>query len=143
MQLDLSRPALEAYKSEVRTLRQTGAGLSHAQALETVARQHGARDWNTLSAQAKKPVRLSPGMRVRGTYLGQPFTGAVKAVQSWGTGGDRLRVTLHFDAPVDVVQFDSFSSFRRRATATIGPEGRALEHTSDGSPHLVLERVTI
>lgn len=145
MQLDLSRPALEAYKSEARSLRQdrTGEGtpISRSDALERVARKHGARDWNTLSAQAKKPVRLSPGMRVTGTYLGQPFTGTVKEVESWGTGGARLRVALQFDAPVDVVRFDSFSSYRQRVTAIVGPEGTSVGHTSDGTPHLQLQTV--
>ena len=53
--------------------------------------------------------------------------------------GTRQRVTLHFDAPIDVVQFDSFSSFRQRVTAVIGVAGRSVEHTSNGTPHLVLQ----
>ena len=142
MQLNLSSPALEAYKSEAKTLRQDrtwdGRPVSHAEALELVAQNHGARDWNTLSAQAKKPVRLAPGMRVTGTYLGQPFTGTAKAVALWGPSAENLRVTLHFDQPVDVVTFDSFSSFRQRVTAVIGADGRSVAHTSDGTPHLAL-----
>lgn len=141
MELDLSRGTLDALKSEAKTLRQTGADMSHAQALETVARRHGARDWNTLHAQSAKPVRLAPGMRVRGTYLGQPFTGVTKAVELWGQPAEKLRVTLHFDEPVDVVRFESFSSFRQRVTAIVGPEGTSVAHTSDGTPHLQLQTV--
>ena len=139
MQLDLSRPALAAYKSEAKTLRQSADDMTHAQALETVARNHGVRDWNTLHAQANKPVRLSPGMRVTGHYIGQPFSGVVKGAQLWGSSGDRMRVTLHFDTPVDVVTFDSFSALRQRVSGVIDPEGRSVGHTSDGEPHLRLE----
>lgn len=139
MQLDLGMGRITALKTEAKHLKADGAGLTHAQALEAVAHRHGARDWNTLRAQAARPIRLSPGMRASGRYLGQPFTGIVKAVQLWGPIGDRLQVTLHFDAPVDVVRFDSFSSFRQRVTAVVGPDGHSVQHTSDGTPHLVLE----
>ena len=42
-------------KAMARRLRQTladrGVEVSHSEALELVAQQHGARDWNTLAAQ--------------------------------------------------------------------------------------------
>lgn len=139
MQLDLTTGQVTAFKNEAEHFKADDADMSHAQALEAVAHRHGARDWNTLRAQAGRPVRLAPGMRVTGNYLGQPFKGVVKGAQIWGPAGDRLRVTLHFDAPVDVVQFESFSSFRQRVTATVGPDGCSVHHTSDGTPHLVLE----
>lgn len=139
MQLDLSRAGLAALKSEAKTLRATAPELTHAQALEQIAKRHGARDWNTLHARIARPVRLTPGMRVAGHYLGHAFEGFVKAVELIGSGGDKLRVTLHFDDPVDVVQFQSFSSYRQRVTAVVGTDGRSVERTSDGTPHMVLE----
>ena len=123
--------------------RLNGAGveLSHSAALELLAQQHGLRDWNTLRAMAEKvphlPMKI--GDRVSGRYLGQPFTGEVKAL-SMLDRGRRRRVTLHFDAPVDVVTFDSFSSYRQRVTAVIDGEGVSPSRRSDGTPHLVLDR---
>jgi Glyoxalase superfamily protein len=41
---------------------------------------------------------------------------------------------------VDVVTFDSFSNFRKRVWGVVGPLGESREKTSDGQPHLVIER---
>ena len=45
------------YKTHARRLREAlaadGIAVSHGKALELVARQNGARDWNTLSAQSR------------------------------------------------------------------------------------------
>lgn len=143
MELDLSGPMLASFKTRAKSLRQEGrsAGMAttHAQALELVARENGARDWNTLHARTAKPLRLAPGMRVAGTYLGQAFEGRVHAASLRGAS-DRMEVTLHFDTPVDVVTFDSFSALRQRVTAVIGVDGRSLRTTSDGTPHLQLTR---
>ena len=120
-----------------------GVALPHGQALEQVARLHGCRDWNTLHAALdRRPNRLvlKPGDRVQGRYLGQVFTGRVAGVQETGTGL-RSNVTICFDTPVDVVRFDSFSNYRRRIQATIGPDGCSPRCTSDGQPQLVLEPV--
>ncbi|MEP4196643.1 MAG: glyoxalase superfamily protein [Aliishimia sp.] len=146
MELDLSKSAVTALKTEAKSLREDrtweGTPTSHAQALELVARKHGVRDWNTLRAQAVRPVRLAPGTRVSGTYLGQSFAGHVQGVQLLAQG-NRLRVILHFDDAVDVVQFESFSAFRQRVTAIVGQDGRSFTHTSDGVPHMVLETAGI
>lgn len=144
MELDLSQGAVNALKTEAKSLRQDriwdGLPTTHAEALELLARKHGARDWNTLRARAARPVRMSPGTRLRGTYLGQSFAGQVKGAHMLGQG-DRMRVTLHFDQPVDVVKFESFTSMRQRVSAIVGPDGRSLAQTSDGAPHLVLHYV--
>ncbi len=144
MDLDLSIGTLAGWKTDAKAFRQAqserGEAVSHAHALEHVAHANGARDWNTLSAQAKRPVRLAPGQRVAGRYLNQPFTGAVHSLTLMD-GGNKLRVSLQFDAPVDVVTFDSFSSLRSRVSAVIGAQGRSVKHTSDGQPHLVIDRI--
>lgn len=137
-------PTLDAIKEQARRLRQTlahaGTAVSHSKSLELLAAQHGFRDWNTLVAAIgnRKPFTLSPGDRVSGHYLGQAFSAEVIAVEAMTSAPGRKRVTFHFDEPVDVVTFDSFSAFRRRVTATIGEDGRTVEKTSNGRPHLEL-----
>jgi hypothetical protein len=135
---------IEELKEQARRLRNrlrdTGVAVSHSKALELVAQQHGARDWNTLAARAgNRPAPLQVGDRVRGQYLGQPFVGMIKALSLLGDDGTR-RITLHFDDPVDVVKFESFSSMRQRVTGVIGTDGRSFSRTSDGVPHLVVGR---
>ena len=78
--------------------------------------------------------RLSP---VSGTYLGQPFSGEVIGVHVVAPQ-NRYRVTLHFDEPVDVVTFDSFSAYRQRVRAVIDARGTTQHKTSNGNPHLQL-----
>ncbi|WP_422026177.1 glyoxalase superfamily protein [Pyruvatibacter mobilis] len=145
-------PSPDALKDQARRLRQeldkSGTKISHARALELVAHQLGYRDWNTLSAAstaaAAQDVRrhnqkqLQLGERVAGTYLGQAFSGEVLAVQRLGSG--HVRVTLHFDSPVDVVRFDSFSAFRQRVSCTLDEELTAPARTSDGWPHMRIDR---
>jgi hypothetical protein len=141
-------PAIDALKQQAKRLRQKlvaeGNDISHGRVLELIAGQYGFRDWNTLSAIAMKSERrnsigpLTPGAKVSGRYLGQRFDGTVVGVQLYNDTG-RQRVTIDFNEPVDVVKFESFSAFRRRVTSTIGPDGRTLEKTSDGEPHMVLE----
>ncbi|WP_170762819.1 glyoxalase superfamily protein [Ruegeria lacuscaerulensis] len=118
-------------------LRSSGVQLSHSEALELLAHQHGARDWNTLCAMSGNRMHLRVGDRVEGRYLGQPFTAGIRGLTLLGDGTHR-RVTLHFDRPVDVVRFDSFSAFRQRVTGEIGWDGRSPRETSDGEPQLVV-----
>ena len=138
-------PSTEALKEQAKRLRASldasGHRIGHSEALETVARQHGFRDWNTLSAKARSqrtdpPVQL--GERVSGHYLGQRFTGRVIGISSLAAA-DRYRVTIRFDDPVDVVTFDSFSSFRHRVQTVIDGTGTAPQRTSNGLPHLQLD----
>ena len=138
-------PSIEDLKYSAGELRRDlaaqGITLSHSQSLERIAHDMGFKDWNALSAAARQPKDRSPvstGDRVTGHYLGQPFTATVLDV-SRAEMHARFRVTLHFDAPVDVVTFDSFSSFRQRISCTLTPEGRTPQKTSNGAPQLVLD----
>ena len=142
-----SYPGIEELKAQAKRLRQAmndrGTTLTHSAALELIARQHGARDWNTLAALAAKPntgpkTSLFVGAHIRGRYLNQPFTGEILALSA-PPGGDLQRITIHFDEPVDVVTFESFSAFRRRVTAQIDADGISPRKTSNGLPHLVLD----
>ena len=134
---------VEELKAQAKRLREklqdAGVTLSHSAALEMLAHQHGVRDWNTLHAMAGNRMHLRVGDRVEGHYLGQPFSAEIRGMTMLGDGSHR-RVTLHFDTPVDVVQFDSFSAYRQRVTGEIGWDGRSRRHTSDGQPHLILRR---
>ncbi|ARM11632.1 MULTISPECIES: glyoxalase superfamily protein [Rhizobium] len=140
-------PGIDELKAQAKRLRQAmndrGTALTHSAALEMIARQHGARDWNTLAALAAKPnvaAKTPPfvGAHVRGRYLNQPFTGEILSLSAL-PGGELYRITIHFDEAVDVVTFESFSAFRRRVSAQIDADGVSPRKTSNGVPHLVLD----
>ncbi|WP_018147649.1 glyoxalase superfamily protein [Henriciella marina] len=137
-----TRAQAKAHARELRAeAAQRGESLSHARALEAVAHKLGYRDWNTASArlsnQADIPIQV--GERVSGRYLKQPFAGRVHGVRELA-GGMGYEVTLHFDKPVDVVEFDSFSGLRQRVSAMVSEDGISWSKTSDGVPHLVIMR---
>lgn len=139
-----NRDQAKAWAREMRAeLALAGTPISHSEALERVAQALGYRDWNTASAQlSNEPeVPLQVGDRVSGRYLKQPFAGRVLAVREMA-GGSAFEVMLEFDEPVDVVEFDSFSAFRHRINATISSGGVSFAKTSDGMPHLVVERTS-
>ena len=122
---------------------ESGAPISLASALERVAHEMGFRDWNTASARLSNTPEAAwqVGERVVGQYLKQPFTGRIHAVREL-QGGAGYQLTLHFDEPVDVVDWESFSALRQRVTAQISPEGISWTKTSDGVPHLIVARET-
>lgn len=136
-------PSRDVLKAQAKTLRKDmaarGQSISHAEALETIAHQWGARDWNTAVAQAAQTAPgWAPGMRIQGRYLGHPFDGVVKAARQSSAGFWSL--TLRFDAAIDVVTSEHFSSLRRQVNATVNAQGQSPQKTSDGQPHLVLNQ---
>ena len=136
-------PSLDTLKAQAKNLRRAleneGNFISHSEALELVAHQHGYRDWNTAHAAAgNRPAPpLAIGQQVRGRYLGQPVRGEIIALQRIGDG-HHYRLTLDLDEAVDVVTFESFSAWRKRINATVDTKGRSEAKTSDGRPHLAL-----
>ncbi len=138
-------PTLAELKVQAKSLRQALAGsghaISHSQSLELLARQLGHRDWNTLHASAGNApaVPYHLGQRVGGTYLGQRFRAEITGLQELANGA-RFRLTLRFDAPVDVIRFSGMSNLRSHVTAVIDRAGRTAEKTSDGQPHLALDQ---
>lgn len=144
-------PTIEDLKAQAKHLRvqldTPQNPITHARALELVARQYGYADWNTLCAVSKRCEQerarslsqrpLQVGDEVAGTYLGNKFVGRVVGIRSMGAGHTRL--TLHFDEPVDVVTFDSFSSFRQRVSCTLDEDLVAPTKLSDGTPHMRIE----
>lgn len=122
-------------------LAEDGDLITHSEALELVARQYSYRDWNTLFAAAdhNRPEPYSVGARVSGAYLGHPFTGEVQAVCKIADGA-RYDLTVVFDEPVDVVKSEHFSAFRKRVSTRVNPGGVSDQRTSDGEPHMRLQR---
>ena len=142
--MTLQLPSIAEAKAQTASLRQElarqGTEIGHARALELVAHQHGFRDWNAFHAAIgnRPPADWTPGGRVQGSYLSQPFRATVVAATMLGDGWFRL--SLELDEAVDVVSFESFSNFRKRVHCVVGPSGRTREKTSDGQPHVVLDR---
>lgn len=138
---------IDDLKQQARRLRlamaDRGTPVAHGTALELIARQHGARDWNTLSARARAgdadAAPFAVGDRVAGRYLDQPFAGRILSLAVTPTQG-LYKLQIHFEQPVDVVTFESFSAFRRRITAVVNARGVSPRKTSNGLPHLVLSQ---
>jgi hypothetical protein len=135
-------PTTTQAKDQARRLRQelaaTGTAISHAQALERTARRYGYRDWNAFHAAiaGRPPEGWTPGGRVSGHYLAQPFAATVISAEQLRPGWFRL--VLNLDEAVDVVRFDSFSNFRKQIRVVVGPDGHSKERTSDREPHVRL-----
>lgn len=137
-------PSVDDLKAQAKRLRAQMAAIntpvSHSQSLELLAQQMGLHDWNTLQARASALSNHRPpwavGDFVRGRYLDQPCAGRILSLTAMA--GGRYRMSLHLDEAVDVVTFDSFSSFRQRINATVDSQGVSVGKRSDGVPHLVL-----
>ena len=134
---------IDGLKGEAISLRQSvaskGESISHAQALERVARLHGFRDWNTLSARVERRLdisKLTIGQAVKGQYLGQAFEGKLMSARL--VGRTHMHVSIQLDHAVDVVTFSSFSSLRKRISGTINSEGVSPSKCSDKTPHLMM-----
>lgn len=121
-----------------KALADTGTEVSHSRALELVAQSVGARDWNTVAATTRPDAPAwHIGQTVSGRYLGHAFTGRIHEVSARAAGWHRL--TIDFDTPVDVVASEHFTSLRRRVSGTVGTDGKTVEKTSNGQPHLQLD----
>tara|TARA_R110002020_G_scaffold91174_1_gene221627 strand:- start:119 stop:550 length:432 start_codon:yes stop_codon:yes gene_type:complete len=140
----MTQISLDTVKAQAKALRQAlqaqGTSVSHAQALELIARQHGARDWNTLHArlsQRNAPPELALGDRVTGRYLGQAYRGKIVGLS--GPVGHR-QVEIALDQPIDTVRFDSFSNWRSRLRGTLREDGTSHRMTSDGTAQLTVNK---
>ncbi len=137
-------PSIAALKEQAKRLRavlaEGGHSVGHSATLEMVAKQHGFKDWNAISARARTnsiPLPFNLGDRVRGEYMAQPICGRIHAVEEM-SAGEFFRLTVDFDEAVDVVTFDSFSAFRKRVTCIVDKNGLSPKKRSDGVPHMVL-----
>ncbi len=141
--MDIPLPSRAALKAQAKRLRTTledaGTPCTHAQALEAIAKQWGARDWNTLHARANGDPHpaYTPGQHITGRYLGHRFAGRIKTASR--VGDTQHRLTLRFDAPIDVVTSAHFSNVRRQVNCVVDANGRSARKTSDGHPHVVID----
>ena len=137
MTIDEAKAQAKALRA---ALQAQGNAVSHAQALELIARQRGAKDWNTLHARMamrNAPPELALGDRVGGHYLGQAFADRVVGLSGPST---HRQIEIRFDHPVDVVPFESLSNVRNQIRSVIDEKGRSHRHTSDGVPQLIVGR---
>lgn len=134
------------FKSQAKRLRtalaEEGVAVSHARALELVARSHGVRDWNTLSARPEKPEQQPPvafalGQAVSGTFYGKPATGHVVGLEQT-IKPELVRLTVAFNPPVDASTSAHFKAERRRVTMIVGTDGRSRRLTGTETGHMEL-----
>ncbi|WP_321389251.1 glyoxalase superfamily protein [Emcibacter sp.] len=141
--MTMTIPSADVLKQQASRLRDHLAGknidISHADALEAVAKQYGCKNWNVLSAMAKreKPENwLAIGDRVQGSYLGNAFSGQV-IKQNLCDMASARNYSIRFDEPVDVVKSEHFSGFRQQVSMTLNKEGRSVDHK--GRPDNIAE----
>ena len=132
-------------------LAEDGIAISHAKALELVARQNGARDWNTLAARpAESNGSVSPapavsgapfgvGETVEGTFNGRDAQGRVIGLEET-IKPDLWRVTVAFDPPVNAATSKLFSAERRRVQMVVGADGRSRRLTGTETGVMALKR---
>jgi len=146
MSFSLDTMTATSLKAEAKVLREerarAGMPITHGAALEAVARSHGFRDWNT--ARAALPERISTpvqvGERVKGAYLGQPFTGLIIGMTLM-SDMRHYQVTIKFDEPVNVSRSKLFDAFRQRVNATVDAYGISPARTGDGEPQMRVTRL--
>jgi len=131
-------PTLAQAKEDAKRRRAATPDLTHSAALELVAQSYGYRDWNGLHAAIahRIPANWQQGGRVSGAYLGHAFEATVVSATPQDTGW--IKLALDLDEAIDVVTSASFSNYRKRIHASVGPLGHTKERTSDGTPHLML-----
>ncbi len=143
MSLFLDTPSSQSLKAEAKNLREhrvrAGQPMTHSAALEEVARSHGYRNWNTARATLpdRTAVPFQIGMRVRGFYLEQPFSGLLIGAQLV-SGMQHLTVTVQFDEPVNVTPNLMFAAHRKRVTATVDARGISPALRGNGRPQMRL-----
>ncbi len=114
--------------------------ISHSSALETLAKQHGFKDWNILSATLNRQSKKIPwpGLedKISGSYLGHAFTGKILKVQTARMENNR-RYTILFDEPIDVVSSKHFSNFRQRINCILDQNLKSVDHK--GRPDNIIQ----
>lgn len=138
------QPNVPNLKAQARRYRSSkaaqGRTISHSRALELVARQYGFFDWNTAIAHARMlpvPQGFPAGSHVSGQYMGQEFEARVTAATQ--LSANETFISLELWEPVDVVESDRFSAFRKRVSAIVGPDGNSYERLSTGNPQLSVQ----
>ena len=137
------------YKTHAKRLRDAlaadGIAVSHGKALELVARQNGARDWNTLAAKengSETIVQTTPfnvGDRVEGTFNDSSAQGRIIGLAET-IKPSLWRVTVQFDPPVNASTSRLFAAERRRVEMVVGADGRSRRLTGTETGVMALHR---
>ncbi len=133
--MSLTLPTTEDLKRQARRMRdhfaEKNIDISHSAALEAIAKQHGYKDWNILSALINRQSMTIEWPEfdemISGTYLGHNFTGKILKIQTC-TIENLRRYTIKFDDPIDVVASKHFSSFRRQINCFLNKDRRSTDH---------------
>ena len=140
-------PTSEELKAQAKRLKEHFSAqnitLSHSQALEALAKQHGFKNWNILSAKLNfgnnTPNWPTVDDKVTGTYLGHAFTGTVLRINV--TNLDHIRrYKIHFDEPIDVVKSKLFSNYRQRINCFLNEEMRSTNFKGERDNLIVINR---
>ncbi len=138
----------QGYKATAKRLRaalaEDGIAISHAKALELVAKQNGVRDWNTLVAQPATAEQnattpFAVGDRVAGTFNGRDARGRVIGLEET-IKPDLWRVTVAFNPPVNAATSQLFTAERRRVQMVVGADGRSRRLTGTETGVMELKR---
>jgi len=139
---------VQGYKAAAKRLRaalaEDGIAITHAKALELVAKQNGVRDWNTLVAQpaAAQPNGTTPfavGDKVAGTFNGRDARGRIIGLEET-IKPDLWRVTVAFNPPVNAATSQLFTAERRRVQMVVGADGRSRRLTGTETGGVELKR---
>jgi hypothetical protein len=139
---------VQGYKAAAKRLRaalaEDGVAITHAKALELVAKQNGVRDWNTLVAQpaAAEPNATTPfavGDKVAGTFNGRDARGRIIGLEET-IKPDLWRVTVAFNPPVNAATSELFTAERRRVQMVVGADGRSRRLTGTETGVMELKR---
>lgn len=141
--------AVQAHKANAKRLRsalaEDGIAITHAKALELVAKQNGVRDWNTLAAQpATAPEQnattpFAVGDQVAGTFNGRDARGRIIGLEET-IKPDLWRVTVAFNPPVNAATSQLFTAERRRVQMVVGADGRSRRLTGTETGVMELKR---
>jgi Glyoxalase superfamily protein len=140
----MTREPPSDYKNHARRLRDAlaadGIVVSHTRALELVAKQNGARDWNTLAARpsAETGAPFAVGQKVSGTFNGTPAQGRVIGLEET-IKPDLWRVTVAFNPPVNASTSAHFAAERRRVQMVVGADGRSRRLTGTETGVMALQ----
>ncbi|WP_244484471.1 glyoxalase superfamily protein [Mesorhizobium sp. Root552] len=144
-----AQDAVQVHKASAKRLRsalaEDGIAITHAKALELVAKQNGVRDWNTLVAQPALAAEhdgttpFAVGDRVAGTFNGREARGRVIGLEET-IKPDLWRVTVAFNPPVNAATSQLFTAERRRVQMVVGADGRSRRLTGTETGVMELKR---
>lgn len=147
-QINHTTDAAQGYKAAAKRLRAAladdGIAVTHAKALELVAKQNGVRDWNTLVAQpaaaeSNGTTPFAVGDKVAGTFNGRDARGRIIGLEET-IKPDLWRVTVAFNPPVNAATSQLFTAERRRVQMVVGADGRSRRLTGTETGVMELKR---